>query len=291
MNTHDHDHDELPGEDELKALYRSLPRKEPSSALDHAVRRAAADAVRASRRRPFTRWPVAVASAAMVVVAAGLGWRMTQQPTSVPQVPTHAITTSAQPSMDAPMQAPAATPRVASAASTLMTLSQANGPTPVLAKRESIRSAMKPKVVASTVVPEQAPVVATEPALMSAPNEETADALATPPAPPAPAAPPAAPLADAAGAASARAPVAARAANTSSFRAPVAMQAASAPMPAVDANAFNRADTPSQELEKIRRLLALQRRDEAMQRLTAFQQAHPDIPLPDDLRAQLSDHE
>ena len=76
MNTHDHDNEPLPGEDELKALYRSLPRKEPSPALDNAVKRAAAHAVRASQRRPFTRWPVAVASAAMVVVAAGLGWRM-----------------------------------------------------------------------------------------------------------------------------------------------------------------------------------------------------------------------
>ena len=79
MNTHDHDNDALPGDDELKALYRSLPRKEPPPAMDRAIKRAAADAVRGTARRSTPRWPVAVASAAMVVVAAGLGWRLMPQ--------------------------------------------------------------------------------------------------------------------------------------------------------------------------------------------------------------------
>ena len=68
--------------------------------------------------------------------------------------------------------------------------------------------------------------------------------------------------------------------------------AAPAPIaPAQDATAANPADTPAQELGKIRQLFALQRHDEAVQRLLAFRKAHPGIALPDDLRAQLPDHE
>jgi hypothetical protein len=66
---------------------------------------------------------------------------------------------------------------------------------------------------------------------------------------------------------------------------------APAPMPMQDATAPSSSDTPAQELDKIRQLFALHRRDEALQRLTTFQKAHPDITLPDDLRAQLPDHE
>jgi Meckel syndrome type 1 protein len=67
--------------------------------------------------------------------------------------------------------------------------------------------------------------------------------------------------------------------------------AAPAPMPGLGDTAAHPADTPAQELAKIRLLFALQRHDEAMQRLLAFQQAHPDVALPADLRAQLPNHE
>ena len=70
-----------------------------------------------------------------------------------------------------------------------------------------------------------------------------------------------------------------------------AMKVMAAPAVAPDSTAANATDTPTQELEKIRQLFALHRHDEAVQRLTAFQQTHPDVPLPDDLRAQLPDHE
>jgi Meckel syndrome type 1 protein len=78
---HAPDDERLPGEDELSSLYRKLPSIEPPAALDAAVRQAAVEAVKpavAIRRR--ARWPVALSSAAALVVAAGLAWRMGQMP-------------------------------------------------------------------------------------------------------------------------------------------------------------------------------------------------------------------
>jgi Meckel syndrome type 1 protein len=296
MNTHDHDNDALPGDDELKALYRALPRKEPSPALDSAVKRAAAEAVRPVRRGSATRWPVAVASAAMVVVAAGIGWRVLQQPSSVPQIQASrsvamtpsvaaaATTPPAAPTMDA-APAPIAPPVAQAPAS--MAMEQT-------AKRETIRTAVKAKVVAPVVPTEQAPVSVAEASSMASVNEE-ATAVVTPPAP---APSPIEPL----NAAQANAPILAgrpRSEGIANYRANAVMKAMPAPAPApapspavaTDDTSSNPADTPALELDKIRRLIALQRRDEAAKRLATFQKAHPDIPVPDDLRAQLSDHE
>lgn len=292
MNTHDHDHDELPGEAELKALYRNLPRKEPSPALDATIRRAAAEAARPSSRRVVTRWPVAVASAAMVIVAAGLGWRMLQQPSSVPQVPTHAVVTASPTTTNiATPPAPAAVPQAAPAMSTLTALAAADARalTPAPAKRESIRSAVKPKIVAPAVATEQAPVAAAEPAPMTAASEDAAARATAPPAP-APPASPASSVEDAIAAAPATEPAAPQA-----FRASPAMKAMAAPAPAAmlagNATAPAATDTPAQEFAKIRLLLVQQHRDEAVQRLLAFRKSHPDSALPDDLRALLPDHE
>jgi Meckel syndrome type 1 protein len=288
MNTHDHDNDALPGEDELKSLYRSLPRKEPSPALDGAIQRAAADAVRADKRSGVTRWPVAVASVAVLVVAAGLGWRMVQQPANVPQGPaSRTVAVSAAPASE-PAQvassqsdaqvvnAPAA-PLAAAAPATRIAA-------PTAAKRENIRSAMKPKVVAPVVATAQPPTSETEAAPLAAINE---DRMAAAP-------PPAAPAPVAQAAPSAYAPQAAMRATAASgalSQRATAMKDMSAPAVSPDSTAANAADTPAQELEKIRQLFALHRHDEGVQRLTTFQQTHPDVPLPDDLRAQLPDHE
>jgi Meckel syndrome type 1 protein len=111
---------------------------------------------------------------------------------------------------------------------------------------------------------------------------------------PAPPAPPA-PIAESTEAAYARAPAAPPAAIAGNLEqrpmAAMKTMAVPAPMPALGDTAAHPSDTPAQELAKIRLLFALQRHDEARQRLRAFQQAHPDVALPDDLRAQLPDHE
>jgi hypothetical protein len=109
--------DALPGEAELSALYRRLPRDEPGPALDAAVLRAAAEAVasqnqqngmhpqaeasttpaaarnassrvatlmRATRPRKAPRWLIGLASAATLVLVAGVAWHMRGMPTSAP---------------------------------------------------------------------------------------------------------------------------------------------------------------------------------------------------------------
>ncbi|AIF48334.1 hypothetical protein [Dyella japonica] len=318
MSTHDHDNDALPGEDELKALYRSLPRKEPSPELDRTIKRAAADAVRPAHRRSAPRWPFAAASAAMVVVAAGLGWRMMQQPSSVPQVPVASSVSARSAPAAAPVSAmpaaPPSTPALANTTAPITPLAAKSAPqVPALlpSGHENIRSAVKPKVVSPAPAPAPPPAIVEESTgAIPAPQENIATTPATVPAPapppPAPPAPPvqaqaapaviaAAPYANTADAASA-APAAAlplrqgyRASAMKSMTPAAPMQPA--PMPASDATAPNPSDTPAQELDKIRLLFAWHRHDEAMQRLAAFQKAHPDMPLPDDLRAQLPGHE
>ncbi|MET3650849.1 hypothetical protein [Dyella japonica] len=298
MNTHDHDQDELPGDDELKALYRSLPRKEPSPALDAAIKRAAADAVRAQQQRKVMRWPVAVASVAVIVVAGGLGWRMMQQPSSVPQISaTRDVVMSAAPSNEAAKPAPAES---AIDAATHETAPVASAPAARMAastmrKQENIRSAIKPRLVAPAVVAQQPPTAATEAAPMAGLSEDrVSDATLAAPAPPPAPAPPA-PVAESTASAYAPSPAAPPTimAGNQSERATMAMKTMAAPatVTAPDATAAQSSDTPTQELAKIRQLFALQRHDEAVQRLLAFRQAHPDVTLPDDLRAQLPDHE
>lgn len=76
--------DDLPGEAELKALYGRLPQHEPGPALDAAVLRAAAQAVEPPAPRRHARWPVALGTAATLVLAAGLVWQMRKLPAEAP---------------------------------------------------------------------------------------------------------------------------------------------------------------------------------------------------------------
>jgi hypothetical protein len=95
------------------AAYRRLPRTEPSAALDAAIRARARAAV-ATRSRP--RWPVLFATAATLVLAAGLGWRTwregAEQP--APLAPPEAAVEAAAPAEvvaeSAAAAKPAATP-------------------------------------------------------------------------------------------------------------------------------------------------------------------------------------
>jgi hypothetical protein len=291
MNTHDHHDDEpLPGEDELKALYRSLPRNEPTLALDEAVRRAAAAPFHTSSPRRMTHWPVAAASAAVLVLAAGLGWHMRDQVPAMQQAPAPAPAPGVSASTPTPAATEAPTIRIADDDASRLSVPAAAPAAPAAAAtiaphrtHESIRSAIRPKVVVPA-----APAPARE---MSATPEPVMAPTQAPPPPPAPAAPIAAAPAYMPMPAPAETPIGGHRAMTMKAVAAPPMPVTPAPMPAIDPTAASPTDSPAQELDKIRLLLTQQRRDEALQRLAAFQRAHPEVTLPDDLRAQLPDHD
>lgn len=288
MNTHHPDNERLPGEDELAALYRKLPRNEPGPALDAAVLRAAAQAMQPARRRR-ARWPVVLSSAAVLVLAAGLGWRMRDMPVAtVPSAPS-ATTWGAQPA-----------PTVATNA----------GAAPANAEQLAARQAApeQPALQAEAVAtpPASAPAQARRyahtnaPAMKSAPGYAPVEQpLAMPRAETAPAqvqvqaqAADQATAYDHAAALVSNEAVRAKAAPAARMMAAPAPMAAAAPAPAppmappVD-TARDAHDTPAQELDKIRHLLTAGQRDEARQRLADLHRDHPDYPLPDDLREQL----
>ena len=283
MNTHDHhDDDSLPGEDDLKALYGSLPRKEPSPSLDQAVHRTAADAVRPTKRR--ARWPAMAASVAVLVLAGGISWRLYEQSPERASLPTPAAT-SQDAATSAGLAAPAPKATTEPAATVAPSLATS---TPAMAQhqQQSIRTALKPRLLPAAPAARRAvPAQAAPPA--PAAQDQVMEASAPVPAPPVP-----------------QAPVAAQAyapspltqeARTNDSRPAMAAKMMAAPAPAAvapaDPTASNPTDSPEQELDKIRQLFAQQRRDEALQRLSAFRQAHPDIPVPGDLQDQQTHHE
>ncbi len=81
MNASDPNEREL---QELAELYRQLPRVEPPPALDakilaHARAAVASSHGPSSRPRARARWPAAMATAAVLCLAVGLGWRLRDQ--------------------------------------------------------------------------------------------------------------------------------------------------------------------------------------------------------------------
>ncbi|MFC5435144.1 hypothetical protein ACFPME_01100 [Rhodanobacter umsongensis] len=294
--------EKLPGEAELAALYRQLPHSEPGPALDAAVLREAAQALgpggesptvlrerrRAARergdwvhpkpvapspvvtpspddRRRMPRWPIALSTAASLMLAAGLAWHMRETP---PAASTHAAPGSATQT-----QATAAAPPPAAAA----------------------KPAAKPAPPPPVGLPQQPPsklAVAQRPAppadtLRMAAADQSAERTSSKAKAiggmshdaPAPMSAPAAP------------PVALQETSGNAVEAasemPAAMAAAPAPAAPVDATTPGSGDTPAQELDKIRQLFAHGHDREARRRLTAFQHAHPQWDLPPQLRAQL----
>ncbi|MGO4700175.1 hypothetical protein [Dyella sp. 2RAB6] len=311
MNTHlppDDDNDlpdngRLPGEDELGALYRKLPRKEPGPALDAAVLRAAAQAVRAevpaaaslrASKRP--RWPIALGSAAVLVLAAGLGWRMRDMPASVPAAQPGAVTVTTQEAAKSATPAVAAAPSAMEEAQDRATESAVPLPAKiapphlVTTRVRQADNAMAKRAAPAAEALQNAPV-----------QEQAANAAASIAMPPPAAADQAAagelrayaplrtePVAQAGYAAKPQAHAERAVEAAPSIVATPAMAPPPPPAapPAADTER-NALDTPAQELDKIRRLLAEQHRDEARQRLADFHRDHPDYPLPDDLRALL----
>lgn len=297
-----------PGEAELAALYRELPRSEPSPALDAAVLRAAAAALApsgdptiterrkgprepgdwvhpkpvsavtaktapsiasASRRRRAPPWLITLGSAASLVLVAGLAWQLRESspPPSAP-VAAHEATASTASDMTSHE---AAAPLAAT-----IPPAPAAQPAPRLAdQRAALQASAAKKMKQDSALQSARRAAAAKPMVAPPPLAEVA--APAPPAPPAPPPPPAPPQ------------------EVSANAAASGMLDKAGPPPASSAAASDQAtasrpgDTPAQELDKIRQLFAQGHHDEALQRLRAFRQAHPQWPLPAELQAQLQE--
>ncbi len=249
--------DDLPDEQALAALYARLPRAEPDPALDAIVLAAAARAT-PPRRRP--RWPVALGSAAVLVLAAGVAWQLRDTPPPVAHAPAVQEAPTGAPSVVA-TPAPVAVPPVQKPAR--------------VAERHA---AIATHVEARKVVSVPPPSVQSIPLPMPAPIEA--------PAPMAPPAPPPTPVPPAPG--EVRADVSAPSLKLDSepdtraqaAYAPSEPVATPAPAPMAPAPVLD----PDTRVATIRRLLGEGRHDEALRELKALRHAYPHYDLPQDLR-------
>ncbi|MGN6228727.1 MAG: hypothetical protein ACTHNM_14925 [Dyella sp.] len=301
---HDDD-DDLPGKAELKALYDRLPSHEPGPALDAAVLRAAAEAVAsdASPRHTRRRWPVALGTAATLVLAAGLAWHMRKLPADMPAAsPASASAVSqARADLDTARSAQAARKlgdaAVQRAETTAMqarrtesarqSAAVANQATVAEDRRAYAPPALKAQ---SRATPSSAPaangIVAPKPAIPVAPapapaTEEQADR--------------AAPLREAVSAAPAPPPappvVTTQAAPAPQAASPSMALPADAPSLLMNLRAVEPEETMTPamaaELQAIRLLYAHGDTTAARARLDAFHREHPHAVLPPDLQRQL----
>lgn len=299
--------DTLPGEAELAALYRQLPKREPGPALDAAVLRAAAQALgadeaplrveRRKRARESGDWvhprPLsAIAARAIPSVESAARARRRRVPHWVVALGSAAslvlvaglawhmrTTPTASPPADTAAQgqapvvsAPAAKPYADRAAA--MSAAAPTGQAPTASKRRAV--ADDNKAVAPAVVAEMAPPPAPKQAAAlheSAPVAKVRAmqqraAKAPPPAPP---------------------PMQPVRLEVSAF-APAAAPAPPAPAAGAVPNADDgTADTATStaQLARIEQLFAQGKVDEAQQRLLDFHRAHPQWPLPPELQAKL----
>lgn len=280
---------------EIGALYRRLPRAEPSPELDKAVLAHAASALRSSgkpsrassRRRP--RWLVGLGSAAGLVLAAGIAWQVghddsARAPAPAAEQPAAPVWIPVQP-MAAPSPSLEPPPTAESAAEVSAVTA---APPPMKPSRAPAKAERAPSARAA-----------------AAPKPQVAEP-APPPSPPppapsaAPSAAPAAPMAPMTESASAdRAdeatalrersaePSAANAAESlSSTQARSAKRAAGAPSP--NSSAELRRDLqlpPEQWIARIQQLQKLGRRQQAIESLRLFRRVHPDWQLPESLRS------
>ncbi|HZY32461.1 MAG TPA: hypothetical protein VFE75_01710 [Rhodanobacter sp.] len=254
---------ETDGAQRAAAIERRKAPREPGDWVHPKPAAVAPAAPAGSARKLRPRWLVGLSSAAALVLAAGLAWRMHESPqtesapvASGSVAPAQAEATTAAtnaPMPPAPLPAPPKQPppRIIAAAP----------PAPMAAKSRQV--AADKQAAAASRDEQSAGTGSRAPAdaMRRASNEAATNA--------------------------AKPTVAEAAASAPSMQA--TMAAAPAPVAArVDADtAANVSDTPTQELDKIRQLFAQGLDDEAQQRLAAFQHAHPQWELPPELQAKL----
>jgi len=293
----DRDVDDLLGDDggEMGKLYRRLPRYEPPRRLDRAVLGEAARAVHSGKPPRRQRWVVGLGSAAGLVLAAGIAWRVghdvmyrneSVSPTAAPSVvPVEPISESARAKReDKSAQQAESRESDAARAEPSPTESAAGGLAPADELKPTPRKVLKAsKPAASPPVPSPAPSQA-----------------AAAPAPPPQAFPEAARERDQAkdrgdsnAAASGAAAPATRATSAGAAMeksaAVGASRALSSPTPPSGSVELQQdlQRAPQDWLAHVRQLNQQGRRQQATESLRLFQRAHPDWKIPDDLRGLL----
>ena len=278
---------------EIGDLYRRLPRYEPPRRLDRAVLGEAARAVHSGKPPRRQRWMVGIGSAAGLVLAAGIAWRIGHD--AMNQQDAAAIGAQRQTPIIVPVE-PVTEPARKREAPAQETVAEppASAPAPASAAKstgELARNAAKdePKQSARDQLKKQADI-----------SRKPLPPVATPAAPPpaAAAAPQAFPEAD-----RERSEEQAGSDNALDSRATAAGAAAPAdkqkefgamrPQPGSSPPSSSielRRDTqraPEDWLAHIHLLLREGRRQQATESLQLFQRAHPDWAIPDDLRPLL----
>ncbi|APG05305.1 hypothetical protein BJI69_16290 [Luteibacter rhizovicinus DSM 16549] len=307
--------DDLPDERELAALYARLPKTEPDASLDAAVLAAATRAMPVKRR---PRWPVAVASAAVLVLAVGVAWQVRELPppatSTIPMAATPAtvkspttdsldgraaesIAAEAAPTgeLSKPRDAGAQASRAGAAAMNAGAASARVGAdsSAIPAQRAASHRAVSPAATTHVRLNVSAPPSVTEP--VAAPVALAPAAPAAPPEPYAPPAPPAPPAPAAAAEAEAAivsaAPVPAPAPQRLDATAPAPSslpqhddKAAPAPSGMLMRKTVPTALGPDDRVGEIRRLLDRGDRAQALRELTDLRRRYPDYDLPQDLR-------
>ena len=273
----EHDLERLLGDDhgEFGALYRRLARSEPPRRLDRAVLGEAARAVRGRAPRG-QRWLVGLGSAAGIVLAAGIAWRVGQEAAMQPPVPSAPAPASVEIVPVQPIVERGRAPAGAAAQAEMAAPAPATAPAAADAApppRETV-AAMR----AARTVP------AAKPAAAPPPPAVIEHAPATPtPFPQDPQADGAAESAS--GLRHERADAAEAKSEAERPREPDRMRARAAPAPS--ASVQLRRDqqlAPAEWLGHVRELLRDGRRQQASESLRLFHRTHPRHEVPADLR-------
>ena len=281
--THDPLHDKhVPREPltpEEQALARRIaqlgPQGEPASTLDARILAAARASNAAPTARATPRWPIAFGIAASLVLAIGIAWRLRPLPgpQEAARTPPAPVATSAPPTSEAATPAPTSAKVLAPSTPQALSAPSPSAPSrPSPEFRERARSA-EPAQETGIAAPEP-------PIVLSAPAPAAMAALPAPP-PPAPAA-----QAEAS-ASPARKAAAEDSTSQDAFDAAAAADRAAGDEPDAEVPPAT-ADSPDVReawLQRIRELAAEGQTDAARASLKEFVHRHPDVPLPDDLRA------
>jgi hypothetical protein len=292
MNPNDRDLDDLLDErgGRIGDLYRRLPRYEPPRRLDRAVLGEAARAVRSGKPPRRQRWIVGVGSAAGLVLAAGIAWRIGHEPMTtetgderVRVVPVQPITESPrarrdeEPARESPAAPPPASAPVSQpsgAISQRVDADAAKRTRKPVSREKALRPEASPAPKPATAAPEPAPPPAAAARTEPFPQARDAEAQAT--------------KSENAAASAGAAETTAKSARRDNASSDLFQRAAPSTSPSSSVELQRDTQLPPKDwISHIRELVRQGRRQQAIESLRLFVHAHPDSRVPDDLQPLL----